>query len=70
MGSRKLIPYFALIVHAAFALLVTILPHFYPSDCLCHPTAGERVSGRMELSCLPGLTHKSVVLMRLFCTVV
>jgi len=60
MGSSELIACFALLAHASSALPIQLsLSHFYLSHCLPHPTAVERASGWMGLSCLLWLNHSS-----------
>lgn len=52
-NSRERIPYFALLAQHSFC--------FTCETALPHPTWGQRGNSCMVLSCLPGLTHSTVL---------
>lgn len=64
MEHLPLMPYFAFLTHAAFALPFKLtfisthkFPNFYPSNILSHPPRGEQASDHVGRSCLLGLSH-------------
>ena len=62
-GSSEWVPYFSSVACTAFAFPIKLpwsiheVSHFYPSDSLPPPTAGERASGCLGFSCWLGLKH-------------